>query len=194
MPFKFTGKIDKLTITVEPPKLTAEDEKRLKEAEAKAERRPVTARQASRDLGTVRGAAPHGPIPAEAPGFASSRRGGYALRALLIGAPAMRATLLSVVLTLSALPALAAGDPDAVKGLLADHCSACHDIPVAGAKQPATGLPAPPFTVIANDPDAYPDARLRTFLQKPHWPMTGFTLSPIDIDNILAYLATLRHR
>jgi arylsulfatase A-like enzyme len=36
VPFKFTGKIDKLTITVEPPKLTAEDKKRLAEAEAKA--------------------------------------------------------------------------------------------------------------------------------------------------------------
>jgi arylsulfatase len=36
VPFKFTGRIDKLTIAVEPPKLTPEDEKRLKEAEAKA--------------------------------------------------------------------------------------------------------------------------------------------------------------
>ncbi|MGA2402569.1 MAG: arylsulfatase, partial [Syntrophobacteraceae bacterium] len=36
VPFKFTGKIDKLTIAVEPAKLTPEDEKRLKEAEAKA--------------------------------------------------------------------------------------------------------------------------------------------------------------
>jgi arylsulfatase len=32
VPFKFTGKIDKLTIKVEPPKLTAEDERRLTEA------------------------------------------------------------------------------------------------------------------------------------------------------------------
>jgi arylsulfatase A-like enzyme len=36
VPFSFTGKIDKLTITVEPPKLTPEDKKRLMEAEAKA--------------------------------------------------------------------------------------------------------------------------------------------------------------
>jgi mono/diheme cytochrome c family protein len=104
----------------------------------------------------------------------------------------MRAILLIVVLSLSAVPALAAGDPDAVKGLLADHCAACHAIPVAGAKQPVTGVPAPAFAVIANDRAAYPEARLRAFLQKPHWPMTGFTLSPSDIDNVLAYLATLR--
>jgi arylsulfatase A-like enzyme len=36
VPFAFTGKIDQLTITVEPPTLTAADEQRLKEAEAKA--------------------------------------------------------------------------------------------------------------------------------------------------------------
>jgi arylsulfatase A-like enzyme len=37
VPFKFTGKIDKLTIKLEPPVLTPEDEKRLKEAEQSAE-------------------------------------------------------------------------------------------------------------------------------------------------------------
>jgi hypothetical protein len=37
VPFKFTGKLDKLTIKLEPPVLTPEDEKRLKEAEQSAE-------------------------------------------------------------------------------------------------------------------------------------------------------------
>jgi arylsulfatase len=36
VPFKFTGKIDKLTFALEEPKLTPEDIKKLKEAEAKA--------------------------------------------------------------------------------------------------------------------------------------------------------------
>ena len=36
IPFRFTGQIEKLTITLDPPKLTPEDEKRLREAEAKA--------------------------------------------------------------------------------------------------------------------------------------------------------------
>jgi hypothetical protein len=36
VPFRFTGKIDKLTITVEPPKLTPADEKRLMDAQASA--------------------------------------------------------------------------------------------------------------------------------------------------------------
>jgi arylsulfatase A-like enzyme len=36
VPFKFTGKINKLTIAIDEPKLTPEDVKKLKEAEAKA--------------------------------------------------------------------------------------------------------------------------------------------------------------
>ena len=37
VPFPFTGKISKLTIAVEPPKLTPEDEKKLAEAERAAQ-------------------------------------------------------------------------------------------------------------------------------------------------------------
>ena len=36
VPFKFTGKIDKLTIALDRPMLTPEDEKKLMEAQAKA--------------------------------------------------------------------------------------------------------------------------------------------------------------
>ena len=36
VPFRFTGKLDKLTLKLEPPKLTPEDIKRLQEASAKA--------------------------------------------------------------------------------------------------------------------------------------------------------------
>jgi hypothetical protein len=37
LPFKFTGKIDKLTIKIDRPKLTPEDQKRLMAAERSAE-------------------------------------------------------------------------------------------------------------------------------------------------------------
>jgi arylsulfatase len=37
VPFVFTGKIDKLTISVEPPKLTPEDEKKLRDAQRAAQ-------------------------------------------------------------------------------------------------------------------------------------------------------------
>lgn len=106
----------------------------------------------------------------------------------------MRWTCLFALLSLLAAPALAAGDPDAVRGLLADRCADCHAIPGYSAGTPDTGLSAPAFEVMANDPAVYTEERVRAFLQKPHWPMTGFTLSPTDVDNILAYLETLRHR
>jgi hypothetical protein len=37
VPFAFTGKIDKLTISIEPPKLTEDDQKKLLEAEHAAQ-------------------------------------------------------------------------------------------------------------------------------------------------------------
>jgi arylsulfatase len=36
VPFRFTGKIDKLVVAIDPPRLTPEDARKLKEAEAKA--------------------------------------------------------------------------------------------------------------------------------------------------------------
>jgi mono/diheme cytochrome c family protein len=106
----------------------------------------------------------------------------------------MCAKSLSALLCLAAVPALAAGDPDAVKGLLVERCADCHAIPGYSTSTPATGLPAPAFKAMANDPALYTEERLRAFLQRPHWPMSGFILSPSDIDNILAYLTTLRQR
>ena len=41
VPFKFTGKIDKLTITVEPPVLTPEDEKKLADANRATQDEPA---------------------------------------------------------------------------------------------------------------------------------------------------------
>jgi arylsulfatase len=47
VPFKFTGKLDKLTITIEPPKLTAEDEKKLSDAARQATDQPPLAGSSS---------------------------------------------------------------------------------------------------------------------------------------------------
>lgn len=104
----------------------------------------------------------------------------------------MCARTLVALLALASCPAWAAGNPDAARGLLADRCAACHAIPGYGDQQTTSGLPAPDFLAIANDQAVYTEERLRNFLRKPHWPMAGFILSPSDIDNILAYLATLR--
>lgn len=86
----------------------------------------------------------------------------------------------------------AAGDANAAKGLIADHCAQCHDTPYSKPGERSEALLAPSFQAMANDPASYSPARLRASLRQPHFPMQQFTLSPTDIDNILAYLAGLQ--
>lgn len=89
-------------------------------------------------------------------------------------------------------PASAAGDAQAAKGVIADRCTSCHEVPGYEARWDRAEVNAPSFEAIAKDPGTYPPERLRAFLQRPHWPMTQFILSPSDIDNILAFIAGLR--
>lgn len=86
----------------------------------------------------------------------------------------------------------AAGDADAAAGLIAEKCTSCHQVPDYSARFERADLGAPPFEEIARNPDVYTPARLRAFLQKPHWPMTQFILSPSDIDNVLAFIERMR--
>lgn len=108
----------------------------------------------------------------------------------------MRVVIVSILtawcLVANALSANAAGNADAAKGLIADKCTSCHEVPGYKARWTQTNLNAPGFDVIAKSPDVYTPDRLRGFLQKPHWPMTQFILSPRDIDNILAFIEQLR--
>lgn len=87
--------------------------------------------------------------------------------------------------------AQAAGDPNAARGLVAERCSECHAVPGYSSE----GLPtveAPSFQTMADDSDTYTEQRLRSFLRQPHWPMTQFSLSSSDIDDIIAYLKSLK--
>jgi mono/diheme cytochrome c family protein len=105
--------------------------------------------------------------------------------------------LLGAAALLALLPAMAEGaaaaDPNAVKGLVADNCSRCHFVPPY-SKSGLKSLNAPPFKEIANNPGVYTEARIRTFLQKPHYPMEPIILSRRDIDNLVAFIHTLRDR
>ncbi len=87
--------------------------------------------------------------------------------------------------------AVAAGDPEAVTGLIADRCTSCHEVPGYKARWERADLNAPSFETIAGNPETYTPERLRSFLQKPHWPMTQFVLSPSDIENIIAFIERL---
>jgi len=92
----------------------------------------------------------------------------------------------------AATPAHAVGDPDAVAGLIAERCANCHRVPEYPHKFERPDLNAPSFEEIAADPRTYPPERMRTFLTRPHWPMTQFVLSHKDIDDILAYIDRMR--
>jgi mono/diheme cytochrome c family protein len=95
-------------------------------------------------------------------------------------------------LTVLATPVSAAGDANAAAGLLSEHCANCHVIPGYQARFERADLNAPAFVDIARRPDRYPPDQVKAFLQRPHWPMTQFILSPSDIENIQAFLATLK--
>jgi cytochrome c553 len=105
--------------------------------------------------------------------------------------------LLCVAALLALIPAMAgpadAADPNAVKGLVADTCSRCHFIPPY-SKSGLKSLNAPPFKEIANNPGVYTEVRLRTFLQKPHYPMEPIILSRRDIDSLIAFIHSMRDK
>lgn len=94
------------------------------------------------------------------------------------------AAMLGVLL--SAGPA-AAQDAAAGRALAQQWCTSCH-IVVPGADGSDA---APTFAAIANDPNVT-ERGLRAWLADPHPPMPNLNLSRTEIDNIIAYLKTLR--
>ena len=66
-------------------------------------------------------------------------------------------------------------------------CVACH---ATGNSAAARDI-APSFIAIANDPNIT-DGRLRSWLTNPHPPMPNPGLSRIEIENVIAYMASLR--
>ena len=96
------------------------------------------------------------------------------------------AAILAVV-TASASSALAQ-DPDAGRKLAADWCSVCHTIdrtPEGAAKR------APSFARLAATSAMTPLA-LRVFLQTPHDRMPNIRLTAEQIDDVVAYIDSLR--
>ena len=88
----------------------------------------------------------------------------------------------------------AAGNPAAASGIVAEHCARCHEVPGHAAQHGGASMNAMPFQSIADQPTAYTEERLRTFLQRPHFPMAQFILSPSDIDNVVAFIENLRKK
>ena len=95
----------------------------------------------------------------------------------------------ALLLVLSASAAWAAGDPGAGSQLARTWCASCHlvDEPAAG---PTTQGP-PTFRALARQ-QTKTSAELRTFLTNPHPPMPSLGLSRVQIDDLVAYIESLR--
>jgi mono/diheme cytochrome c family protein len=93
-------------------------------------------------------------------------------------------SLLSVLLSPSAR---AAGDAAAGKDLATTWCSACHLM--EGGQTTADG--ARPFAAMARDPKVTAD-RLHAFLVKPHGQMPELNLTRQEIENLVAYIESLK--
>jgi mono/diheme cytochrome c family protein len=101
------------------------------------------------------------------------------------------AALLSLLLLLGAAPSWAqngAGDAAAGRQLTQRWCAGCHGGD-PGVSEPM--MPAPTFAEIANRRLTTP-YRLGTFLRSPHTVMPNYVLTPEEIDNISAYIISLR--
>lgn len=103
-----------------------------------------------------------------------------------------RTSALAMSTVLGSAPAYPAGNADEAKGLIADQCVRCHEVPGYEASERSAAVEAPSFAEISGQPEVYTEERLRRFLQSPHWPMAQFHLSQRDIDNLLAFIETLR--
>ena len=97
-------------------------------------------------------------------------------------------TLLSFALVVPALAQTQNVPPDAARGqaLAQRWCAACHLV-----KLRLTTIDPPTFSAIANDPGKTPDS-LRTFLAGPHKDMPPIQLTPAQIEDLIAYLGSLR--
>ena len=84
-------------------------------------------------------------------------------------------------------PASAASDAASGLALAQRWCTGCHVVAASGSG----GDSAPPFSTIAKRPNQSAGA-LRAWLAEPHPPMPNLGLSRQQIDDIVAYLESLR--
>lgn len=104
----------------------------------------------------------------------------------------MRLTAAMIALAVTAAPAAAQtepGDPLAGQRLAETWCANCHQVG-RGAPGPATDAAAP-LEAVARMPSTT-SMSLRVFLQTPHANMPDYRLTRDELDDIVAYILTLR--
>ena len=106
----------------------------------------------------------------------------------------MKLPVTVVFVALIAVPAAAQSSAETVaagRSLAMRSCSACHVVSERPQQPAVDGVP--PFAQIARNPATTPDG-LRTFIQAPHPPMPNFSLSRKQLDEVTAYIMSLRPR
>jgi mono/diheme cytochrome c family protein len=100
----------------------------------------------------------------------------------------VRAALFATAICLAAVSAAsAAGDAQSGQRLAERWCAACHVVARSGSGSDT----APPFAEIAAR-KPFDEGMLRAWLTAPHPPMPNPSLSRREIDDVIAYLASLR--
>src|SRR5215469_238973 len=87
------------------------------------------------------------------------------------------------------------GDPRAGRQFAGYNCEACHVVAANQELRPLISGYAPSFPEIADRPGTTPEA-LRTFLHGQHGysTMPYPDLAPTDLENVVAYIMSLRQR
>lgn len=99
------------------------------------------------------------------------------------------ARAIAVVAAAALFPKIAAaGDAEYGRTLAENWCASCH---IVSAGQRPTGAGAPPFTTIAQSTE-FNAERLSYLLLDPHPKMAKLALSRRAIDNIAAYIKSLK--
>jgi mono/diheme cytochrome c family protein len=104
--------------------------------------------------------------------------------------PALRPVILAAALAVLPSSGFAqdlAADRVAGRRVAEHICAECHQVD----EKPRTGLPGPPFVQIAAMPSTTM-AALQAFLRTPHAKMPNISLSKTEIDDVTAYLMSLK--
>lgn len=107
----------------------------------------------------------------------------------MIAAKLSSAVVLVAVVLSSGSAAAQGGNAAEGRRLAGSVCSACHVIQ-EGQRGPAMDA-APTFVTMANDP-AMTNERLRRFLNRPHSQMPPIQISRGEIEDLIAYIRTLK--
>ena len=81
-------------------------------------------------------------------------------------------------------------DPAAGEAYTEKVCAKCHAIHPSGLSPELT---APPFKDVANTP-GMTDTALRVWLSTSHPTMPNIVIEPQDMDNVIAYILTLKDK